>query len=398
MRGTRHRSSRIATSRRGRLSLFVVCAAFAALFFLAGAGDAKANTVRIDNHKREKVKVCVYRSTDKTWLNPLRCWTLMPDESVDWNRGSDTFSIDVRVFRPALVDKQLCQIQSVGDISHLYINPLPPCITFMKRAKPVSRDTVPVKVWKIGSKVLVNKNGDNFWYPATVIRANRGLYRVRYAKGGLELLGAQYISGDYVRLGTRISGDWKNGGRYYPGRISSRTGDRVSISYDDGDKESTTLAYIRLSSGDLPKPPLHYTLRVCNSQEEKVFFSISFAIDPGNFATEGWWFVNPKGCFNVDLEKRWKMAGVPANVRSKTYIYGETKGILGGAIKKSWEGTDKQNEFCVNVNKDNYFKNLRYVTVNGNVKKNACQGSGQELLKMNELSFRGGSELVNWRF
>ena len=46
--------------------------------------------------------------------------------------------------------------------------------------------------------------------------------------------------------GKEVYGNWKNGGLYYRGIVTRRSGDDIRIRYDDGDVEDTTIAMIRL--------------------------------------------------------------------------------------------------------------------------------------------------------
>jgi nitrite reductase/ring-hydroxylating ferredoxin subunit len=50
---------------------------------------------------------------------------------------------------------------------------------------------------------------------------------------------ADYKTGDSVEC------NWKNGGRYYPGKVASEEGGKLFIHYNDGDKEHTTAANCR---------------------------------------------------------------------------------------------------------------------------------------------------------
>jgi len=43
-------------------------------------------------------------------------------------------------------------------------------------------------------------------------------------------------------VGTRLQCNFKNAGKYYPGKITSIKGEAVHISYDDGDQEDITIS------------------------------------------------------------------------------------------------------------------------------------------------------------
>lgn len=86
---------------------------------------------------------------------------------------------------------------------------------------------------------------DGYWYPATVKQIQGETVSLRFDDGATaQAAPNQLASLDWAK-GTRVECNWKNGGKFYRGVISSRAQDRLAISYDDGDKEQTRLGSCR---------------------------------------------------------------------------------------------------------------------------------------------------------
>lgn len=54
------------------------------------------------------------------------------------------------------------------------------------------------------------------------------------------------ITSENLTVGSRVFGNWQRRGLYYPGKITDRRGDTITILYDDGDRETTTIAVVRV--------------------------------------------------------------------------------------------------------------------------------------------------------
>jgi hypothetical protein len=59
----------------------------------------------------------------------------------------------------------------------------------------------------------------------------------------LSLLAGPVLA-DY-KVGDPVECNWKNGGRYYPGKVAGAEGGKLFINYKDGDKEHTKLSMCR---------------------------------------------------------------------------------------------------------------------------------------------------------
>ncbi|REJ79353.1 MAG: DUF1036 domain-containing protein [Acidobacteria bacterium] len=396
-------TNRQASTRRLNDHLFssALTVTFFSLFLVLGSAieaRAQGSQITIKNERNQRVKVCVYKNTNAlTWLRPVRCWTLSNGETVVWNQGGSGYRYNVRVFKPAILDEKICEKRAVWNSDDITIQGKSPCI--LAKNRHPARSEVSPKQWSDGDRVLVNAPGDAYWYPGVIERkrSNRE-YFIMLENGKRLVIDPKYISGDYIREGTRVYGNWKRSGRYYAGRIASRNGNAVSIDYDDGDKETTSLRYTRFGFNDLPSEVKQYTVKICNNQNEKVWFTLSYGYGRGNYFTEGWWYVNPKGCYTIDLSDRWRRAGHREGVTPRTFIYGETEGLFGGAIKKAWQGADRNFTFCINEDRSKSFRNTEATLSNNVPVRNPCDSPGQERVRVNALNYpRRGTQLT-WTF
>lgn len=100
--------------------------------------------------------------------------------------------------------------------------------------------------WKVDDRVLVNWSADDYWYPATITEVNGSRYRVVFDDGDEEWTEAARITAENLTVGNRVFANWKRQGLYYPGKITARRGNTITILYDDGDQETTTIAVVRI--------------------------------------------------------------------------------------------------------------------------------------------------------
>jgi hypothetical protein len=98
----------------------------------------------------------------------------------------------------------------------------------------------------IEDRVLVHWSQDEYWYPATITKVSGSRYFVVFDDGDEEWTEASRVSAENLAAGDRVFGNWKREGKYYPGRITSRQGNTITILYDDGDQETTTIASVRV--------------------------------------------------------------------------------------------------------------------------------------------------------
>lgn len=131
--------------------------------------------------------------------------------------------------------------------------------------------------------------------------------------------------------------------------------------------------------------PEVYQAELCNNHDETIYFVLGagyLAADDVSFGivTEGWLRIDAGDCKEFGLPKN---ISEQQELRSRIFVYGETKGLFGGAIKKVWEGDDVQG--CVKRAHDEYFS-IRSVTVGQAViLRHRCDGEDEFEAGMTEL-------------
>jgi len=104
--------------------------------------------------------------------------------------------------------------------------------------------TVSLYAWMEGNRCL-GLWSDGYWYPATVVKAEAGVYFVAFDDGDSASVNESGIRAIDWRIGTYIQCNWKRKGAYYPGRITAMIGESIHVSYDDGDEEDTSIGMCR---------------------------------------------------------------------------------------------------------------------------------------------------------
>ncbi len=100
---------------------------------------------------------------------------------------------------------------------------------------------------KTGDWVLAQWKGAQYWFPGVVESRSGDSVTIIYDDGTRETRPANQVKPYDWRVGTSISCRWKGGAEWYPGRISAMSTDGVSITveYDDGDREQTATGACR---------------------------------------------------------------------------------------------------------------------------------------------------------
>ncbi len=110
----------------------------------------------------------------------------------------------------------------------------------------VAAAAAPVRADDDDTRQFARWEADGFSYVCTIEKVQDGKCYVRYADGTEEWAPRWRVGPYNLKEGDDVQANWENKGLYYPGRVTSRHGDRIHIVYDDGDEEDTTIARIRL--------------------------------------------------------------------------------------------------------------------------------------------------------
>lgn len=84
------------------------------------------------------------------------------------------------------------------------------------------------------------------WYVGTVVQKIGDKYKVVYDDGGEALLHQPGIRPVDWGVGSRVQCNFQGKGYYYWGRIMQKSGERISIDYEDGAKEVTLIGRCRV--------------------------------------------------------------------------------------------------------------------------------------------------------
>ena len=96
-----------------------------------------------------------------------------------------------------------------------------------------------------GDRVVAHFRGGGFWFAGRVDTVQGGMVTVTYLDGDHETLPESQVRPFSWGPGTQVDCNWKRGGKFYPGQITSLQGDTAHISYNDGDQEDTSVAFCR---------------------------------------------------------------------------------------------------------------------------------------------------------
>jgi Agenet domain len=91
----------------------------------------------------------------------------------------------------------------------------------------------------VGDWVLGNYGNGGYWYPGVIEKLQGGKITIRYDDGDREAVAITAVRPYDWAIGRKVECNFKNAGTWYPGKIASLAGERIGIAYDDGDKETT---------------------------------------------------------------------------------------------------------------------------------------------------------------
>jgi len=90
-----------------------------------------------------------------------------------------------------------------------------------------------------GDWVLGNYKGAGYWFPGIVEKSAGGKVTIRYDDGDRETVSAANVRPYDWMIGMKVECNFKGQGNWYRGTIASLAGEKIGIAYDDGDKETT---------------------------------------------------------------------------------------------------------------------------------------------------------------
>jgi len=90
-----------------------------------------------------------------------------------------------------------------------------------------------------GDWVLGNYKNAGYWFPGIIEKLKDGKVTVRYDDGDRETVLVDKVRPYNWAIGTKVECNYKGAGQWYAGKISSLAGEKIGIAYDDGDKETT---------------------------------------------------------------------------------------------------------------------------------------------------------------
>ena len=90
-----------------------------------------------------------------------------------------------------------------------------------------------------GDWVLARYKGGPYWYPGIIQSVNGDRVTVSHDDGDRETLSLRSVRPYDWAIGGRVECNFKGAGKWYPGVIASLGGGTIGINYDDGDRERT---------------------------------------------------------------------------------------------------------------------------------------------------------------
>ena len=96
-----------------------------------------------------------------------------------------------------------------------------------------------------GDRVLAKWGGDGLFYPGRVQQVEDKNYVVAFDDGDIATVRKADLREVDWKPGSRLQCNWKNQGRYYPGRVEEMKGESIVFLYDDGYRETITISRCR---------------------------------------------------------------------------------------------------------------------------------------------------------
>jgi hypothetical protein len=96
-----------------------------------------------------------------------------------------------------------------------------------------------------GDWVLGNYKGSGYWFAGMAEKIEGGKVTILYDDGERETVSLSKVRPYDWMIGMEVECNYKGQGTFYPGTIASLAGEKIGIAYHDGDKETTTTGRCR---------------------------------------------------------------------------------------------------------------------------------------------------------
>ncbi|MXO97328.1 hypothetical protein GRI34_12970 [Erythrobacter aquimaris] len=147
-------------------------------------------------------------------------------------------------------------------------------------------------------------------------------------------------------------------------------------------------------------------IKLCNNHNETVYAALALGVvndeakmrrvpgmPPFAYEYHGWFTLDPGEC---EVKRVFKYADAARNVLRSFHIYGETKGLFGGAIKKVWEGSDHRG--CMKRAREKLWVSASVKVENGRIVANPCNRSDEFRAGMESLTDKNGIGQLYYNF
>lgn len=145
--------------------------------------------------------------------------------------------------------------------------------------------------------------------------------------------------------------------------------------------------------------PVTLRANVCNKHNENIYVATGApveAVGEGGFDVRvyGWYLLEPRECKDLNIGQ-YDNAEIARKVA--VFLYAETEGLFGGAIKKVWEG--KGWDACLLTwRAQQEFHSFKWELDGGRVRKNPCNAPGEFKAGMIRVNPRKSDGAVRYDF
>lgn len=147
-------------------------------------------------------------------------------------------------------------------------------------------------------------------------------------------------------------------------------------------------------------------IKLCNKHSETVFAALALGVvndeatmkkvpglPPFAYEYHGWFTLDPGEC---EVKRITKYADAGRTVQRTFHVYGETKGLFGGAIKKAWEGSDHRG--CMKRRRDTAWVTASIKLENERIVSNPCNSSDEFRAGMDGLTHKNAMGQLYYNF